>query len=137
MDKENELIETIETSESIVKVYANGMLESIIKEGAYIDVPYLEKGKEQIQALLGEKKAYVLTESLGFYSISRAARKLSASKEYSNHITAVAVVITHVFTKYVAELYLKLDKPASTTKVFVNRHLAIKWLKEKMKEDGV
>jgi thiamine pyrophosphokinase len=68
---------------------------------------------------------------VGFYRTSKEARKLSATKEYSDHIAAVAVMTNHISTKLVLDLYLKIDKPVTLTKAFTDRNLALKWLEEK------
>jgi hypothetical protein len=125
------VIDRNETEEGIVTVYESGILISTIREGAYIEVPYLRKGKDRLLSLNIAKKFYVLAEGVGFYRTSKEARKLSASKEYSDHIAAVAVMTNHISTKLVLDLYLKIDKPVTPTKAFTDRNLALKWLEEK------
>jgi hypothetical protein len=136
MSEDYKLVELIETEEGVVKVYDNGLLESIINEGAYIDVPYIVDGKMRLEKLGAGKKFYVISSGVGFYRISKAARILAASKEYSAHIAAVAVITSHISIKYVLDLYLKLDKPASITKAFTNKKRAVKWLLERMESDN-
>jgi hypothetical protein len=125
------VIDRNETEEGIVTVYESGIVISSIREGAYIQVPYLLKGKERLLSLNIAKKFYVLAEGMGFYRTSKEARKLSASKEYSDHIAAVAVMTNHISTKLVLDLYLMIDKPVTPTKAFTDRDLALKWLEEK------
>jgi hypothetical protein len=131
---ESKLIKTIETDEGITRIYENGLLESYIYEGAHIDVPYLQEGKKQIEDLGPGKKYYVLNESAGFYRITREARELSASREYSEHIAAIAVIAKHVAVKLVFDLYLKIDKPKVPTKAFADRETGIRWLMEMMEK---
>jgi len=126
------LIETITTEEGTVKVYENGLLESIINEGAFIDIEYIKDGKAKLEKLGLGKKFYVISNGTGFYRISKAARVFDASKEYAEHIAAVAVMTNHISTKYVLDLYLKLDKPASPTKAFISKRKALTWLLERM-----
>jgi len=126
------LIKTIEAPEGITRVYENGYLESFITEDAYIDVPFLIEGKKQLEET-GLKKFYVISEGAGFFRISKAARQLSASKEYSSHLAAVAVITSHVSTRLIVDLYHKIDKPVVPTKAFTDRNLARKWLFEMMR----
>jgi hypothetical protein len=136
MKNESTLIATMETQEAITKVYDTGLLESFIKDGAYLDLQYLIEGKAKLDKLELGKKFYVITEGMGFYRISKEARQLSASKEYSENVAAVAVIVHHISTKYILELYLKLDKPFSPTKAFNDRAKAYEWLK-KMKIEEI
>ena len=129
------IIDKAETEEGIVTVYDSGLVISSIHEGAYIDVPYLIKGKEKLLSLGYNGKFYVLNEGVGFYRISRAGRLLSASKEYSDHLAAIAVITTHVSIKLVLELYLKIDKPITPTKAFTDKNLALRWLEERKVQD--
>jgi hypothetical protein len=129
------LIATFERKEGSVKVYDNGVVESFVKEGAYLDVEYLEDGKARLEKLGLGKKFYVINESGGFYRISREARELSASREYSDHIAAVAVVVSHVAIKFVFDMYMMLDKPHTPTKAFTHKESAREWLLERMEVD--
>jgi hypothetical protein len=131
---ETKLIKTIESDEGTTKVYDNGLIESLIHEGAHIDVPYLLEGKQLIERVLQGKKAYVLNEGAGFYRITREARELSASKDYSSHIACIAVITKHVAIKLVFDLYNKIDKPSVPTKAFTDREQAMKWLEEMMRK---
>lgn len=136
MESKVELIATIETPESLVHVYANGIIHSRINEGVVLDTPYLITGKKSLLQLGLDKKFYVLAESNGFFRTTRKARQLSASREYSDHIAAVAIVTNHQFVALVADMYFLIDKPATPTKLFVNRDEARSWLEERMVEDG-
>ena len=132
MLEEFELVDTFADKEGTVNIYSNGLVESIINEGAYLDVAYLLNGKSRVEQALPGKKIYALSDSPGYYRISREARKLSASKEYSSHIAATAVVVNNAAVKLVLDLYMSIDKPYTPTKAFTKREEALKWLLEKM-----
>jgi hypothetical protein len=99
-------------------------------------VPFLLQGKKNVEELKLGTKVFVLSENEGFYSITKEARKLSASTEYSSHIGAVAVLISYLPTRFIAELYLKINKPVVPTKTFTDRDAAITWLEEQMPLTG-
>jgi hypothetical protein len=134
IEKVSALVETFESKEGTHKVYENGLLESFINEGAYIDVPYLLEGKKLVESLMPGKKVFVISEGRGHFRISRAARTLSADKEYSSHIQAIAIIINHSAVKLIFELYHKINKPAVPTKSFTDRTQGYKWLNEMMSE---
>jgi hypothetical protein len=131
MKKEAKLIATHTAPEGVVNIYDNGLLETFINEGSYIDVRYLREGRSRLEKLNLPGKFYVIAEG-GFYQISREARKLCADKEYSANLAAVAVVLKHTATKIILELFLKIDKPVVPTKGFTSREQAFEWL-EKMR----
>ncbi len=135
MTIESKLIKTIESVKGITKIYENGFVDSYINEGAHLDVPYLIKGKKQLEGLGLPKKFHVLSEGAGFYRITKEAKNLSASKEYSNHLAAVALVTDHVAVQLVIEFYNKINKPVVPTKAFTDRELAKKWLLDKMESE--
>lgn len=127
MKNQNKLIKAFKAPEGSVKIYENGYLESFINEGALIDAQFLNDGKKQLLAT-EIQKFYVLTESIGSYKITKPARELCASKEFSLSLGAVAVVLTHVETRLAFELFLKIDKPAFPIKAFMMREEAVEWL---------
>jgi hypothetical protein len=131
------LIKVIETAEGITKVYDNGFLESVVHEGVLIDTPFLEEGKKQLEELGRGRKFYVLSEGAGHFRITRKARSLSASREYSSHLAAIAILTSHLSIKLMVDLYNKLDKPPVTTKSFTKREDAINWLKQQKAADEI
>jgi hypothetical protein len=128
------LLTTFESKEGTVKVYDNGFLEVNIREGAYLDANYVIEGKKKLDELKLGKKYYALNEAAGFYGTSKDARKLSASKEYAEHLGAIAVMVNHVSIRIILDLYLNIDKPYTPTKAFTDRKLALAWLDKKMNE---
>lgn len=126
------LISELETEEASTRIYDNGLIETTTKEGACIDVPYLLEGKRHAERLGLKTRFYVLADAQGYYSVSRKARQLIASKEYSSHLAAIAVITTHLLLKLVLELYFQLDKPVTPTKSFSKRTDALRWLHQQM-----
>jgi hypothetical protein len=120
--------------EGTQNIYSNGLVESVINEGAYIDVSYLLEGKTRIEQNLKGKKAYILNDSVGYFRISKEARQLSASKEYSGFIAATALIINNTALRLVLDLYFSIDKPTTLTKAFTKKEDALKWLLEQMEK---
>jgi hypothetical protein len=129
---QKKLLKVFERKEGRTRVYENGFVESTVYEDANLDVDYLIEGKKLLEST-GLKAFYVLNNSTGAYKISPEARKLSASEAYSRHLKAVAVVISNTAVAIVADLYLRIDKPATPTKIFSDNERAIQWLNEQMK----
>jgi len=119
----------IETDKYIVRELESGLLENFIKEGAHIvaeDVRLLKKANMQIST---RDKYVVLVNSSQFNSISKEARELSASKEFSNETIAKALMTPSTGHKLIVQFYLRVNKPHIITKPFTDKNLAINWLK--------
>lgn len=126
------LIKTFIYEEGTTEVYDTGIIKNTIEENAYIDVPFLENGRRDLESLKVRDKFFVLSTSKGFYRISKEAKILSASKDYAERLGAVAVVINHIAIKFVLDFYLKINKPFVPTKGFTDEESALKWLSEQM-----
>ncbi|MGZ4078580.1 MAG: DUF7793 family protein, partial [Bacteroidia bacterium] len=66
-----------------------------------------------------------------------AARKLIASKEYTDKRFAIAFVTTSLANKIVGNFFIKFNKPASATKLFSDEETALEWIIEQEKNLGV
>src|ERR1043165_1708424 len=131
---QNRLIKVFERKEGKTRVYANGFVDAFLNDGVVLDASFLLEGKRQLEQT-GIKKFYVLTEGTGNYKITEDAKKLSASKEYSAHLAAVAVVVNNAAIALVVDIYNTLNKPVVTTKPFTDREKARKWLLDLMEAD--
>jgi hypothetical protein len=131
MEVISSIIKVIGSSEAITKFYANGLLSVMIKEAALLDTEFILETKKVMDSLKIDKKFFVISESQGFYRVSQEARQLSASREISDNIGAVAVV-TNISTRLIFDLYTKINKPFVMTKAFTRREIALQWLKEQM-----
>lgn len=127
MFENKQLVKTIENKESFTKVYNNGYVENLIRKGANLDVPYLI-GEKKILLKTGIKEFYIIFESEGFYELTRNARILWASREFSEHLGAVAIVANNYFIKIHSKMFLKVNKPTVPTKIFENKGQAKSWL---------
>jgi hypothetical protein len=67
-------------------------------------------------------------------TISREAREIVASVEYSQKRIATAIVTTNLAHKIISNFYINSNKPKDPTKVFSCRDKATNWLKEQLKK---
>lgn len=77
---------------------------------------------------------FLLVDSEGFFRVTRKARKLAASREFSTHLAAVACYTSNATISLLGDLYNKINKPAVPTRVFNHRETAVEWLSELMKQ---
>ena len=96
-----------------------------------------EKIAKQAKKVLEQEntgvKYYLYVEPEGFFRVTRKARKLGASKDFSSHLAAVAFVTSNSSLALLGELYNKINKPSVPTKVFSSKEAAKEWLAEQIR----
>jgi hypothetical protein len=73
----------------------------------------------------------VLIEAGSFTDFSKNAKEASASREHSEKRIAMAIITSNLAKKILADLYIRINKPVSPTRIFNSKDEAIKWLQEK------
>jgi len=124
----------LESDKYSIRIYPSiQYLEYHIKPGATIELQDAIKAKKDVLRLCPDHKFFVLVESTEFFNVTREARTVTATKEFSDNTICVAVCTSHFSVAMLGELYIKLYKPFVPTKVFSNRHAAKGWLTRQMK----
>jgi hypothetical protein len=123
----------IEKAGYTLKIYPeNNLAEYLLKAETLLDEKMSRESKRDLENAFPGKKYFLLVGSEGFFMVTRKARKLAASKKFSNHLSAVGCYTTNSSLSLLAELYIKLNKPAVPTKLFYSREAAMEWLREQM-----
>ncbi|MCW3105392.1 MAG: hypothetical protein JWO09_3832 [Bacteroidetes bacterium] len=127
--------EIIETDKYTMKIHDQEcLLEYIVKEGVKLDVDELLEGKKALTKLRPGVRFFVLAEGIEFFTISKEARDLCATAEYSDNTIAIAFYTPNISLLLMGEMYNKINKPAVPTKIFSQRDTAEEWLREQMKK---
>lgn len=121
----------IETSTTIVE-YENQIIYLRLKEGAEIN---LANTLEQYAAQkdLTKNTFYgVLVDARNFVIMDKDSRNFMSA--YTNPLrVATALLTTHnLATRFLANIYLKLDRPKIETQMFGSEKEAVQWLKSKL-----
>jgi len=74
-------------------------------------------------------KFAVLTDASSFFSTTNELRELLASKEFTDKRFATAIVTQSMASKIIGNFFIRVNKPASPTKLFSNEEEAFQWLK--------
>ncbi|MCE3278966.1 MAG: hypothetical protein K0S44_1157 [Bacteroidetes bacterium] len=133
-DKINSMpYQLIETDKYSFRIHAqNNLLEYIIKEGVTIDVVDIIEGKKLLTKAKPNTKFFVLAEGIEFFTLTKGARELSATKEFSDNTHAIAFYTTNSSLLLLGEIYNKINKPVVPTKIFNDRDEAMEWLIQQM-----
>lgn len=98
------------------------------RENAELDVNDGIEIRKAFLILSEGAKWAVLVDGTNFFSTTGELRQLSASEEYTILRLALAIVTKSMATKIIGNFFIKVNKPASPTKLFSNEKLAIEWL---------
>jgi ribosomal protein L16/L10AE len=112
------------------KVLEEGIIENIVLERANLEVEDVKKVKEQNLKLVNDMPYCVLLTTGQRGTASKEARQLAASRAFANKTVAKAIVVENVWTKILANLYVRVNQPMTETRVFDTRNEAIRWLRE-------
>jgi hypothetical protein len=125
--------QTIETKKYILRIHdKNDLLEYIVKEGVTIDVEDCLEVKQNLSELRPGTKFFVMAEGVEFFTLTKEARALSATKKFSDNTIAIAFYTTNSSLLLLGEVYNKINKPAVPTKIFNDREEAKEWLAKQM-----
>jgi hypothetical protein len=111
----------------------NQFMEFIIKPDITIDVEDVREAKRITVERYPNMKFFVLAQGVEFFTLTKEARSLSATKEHLDNTTAIAFYTGNASLQFVGNMYLKIDKPHVPTKIFSNLNAAKEWLQEQMK----
>lgn len=110
-------------------------MEYIIKPDVTIDVSEVMEGKKLIMEKYPDIKFFVLAQGVEFFSITKEARALAATKSHADNTQAVAFYTTNISLLLLGKMYMKIDKPHVLTKFFTDLNEAKQWLEKQMNKE--
>jgi hypothetical protein len=128
-------MKTFETDSYRMAVHDDYFVEFVVKGDILFNAEHLRESKEMLLMNYPGKKFFVLFVGEEFFQVTKEARELAASKEFSSHLAAVALHTKNFSLRLLGDLYMKINKPNAPTKFFSDREAAIEWLREKMKAE--
>jgi hypothetical protein len=108
------------------------LLENKIRDGFTLNAEdVLELKKVNIE--LTNDSHYAILVIFGHLTeVTKEARELIASKEFQRNTIAKALLVDNIGHRLVGNFYLTVNRPHIKTRLFTDRDLAIKWLKEEL-----
>jgi hypothetical protein len=127
--------EIIETEKYIIRIDAESRyLEYTIKEGITYGADDARKSKAEVTKRYPGLKFFVLGEGVEFFTMTKEARELCATKEHLDNAYCVAFYTRNISIMLLGEMFNKINKPAVPTKIFTDRERAKKWLRKQMEK---
>jgi hypothetical protein len=127
-------MKTFETNSFLMIVNNDLLIEFKVKKNTTLQATDIWESRDLSVNYLPYAKFMVLMETEENVDISGDARRAGASKEYGNHVSALALYSTKLHETIIGNLFLKINKPFVPTKFFDDRIEAITWLKEVAKK---
>ena len=124
----------ITTESATIRLVTPKIVENIILDYTTLEKNHVLEIKEINKQLTKGQPYAVLVDSGMLTTISKEARELSASVEFSDITIAKALLVRSMGHRLVASFYIKINKPHIKTKIFSNREFAIEWLKTQVGE---
>jgi hypothetical protein len=120
------------TSKCRARLLDTNLLENKILEGCILDAEdVLELKKVNIH--LTNDGCYAILVIFGHLSeVSKEARELIASKEFQRNTIAKALLVNNIGHRLLGNFYLSVNKPHIKTRLFTDRELSLKWLRDEL-----
>lgn len=128
------MTKTIHTEKFEIRLYESGVLENIVKKGEVVDVEDIKLLVKANLTVTGNKHYAALIDSEELASFTKEAMQYSAKKEISPKVLARALLVNNLSKRIVGNFYIKITRPAVTTKLFNDRAKALIWLENRMQE---
>lgn len=94
-----------------------------------ITLEEVKKLTKVLGELSGGKKLNVIIEILSFNTITKDARKYSASEESQIYTKANAIIVKSLAMRIGANFFINMSRPVRPTKVFNQKVDALNWFK--------
>ena len=117
------------TSVSEMYIDDDGILRIKVIKGVVVSMKKLQEHLDASAKLLKGKKALTLITGVSKFTMTEEASIYLASKKGAENRIAAAFVTNSFFNKIWFNLYLKVNKPLTPTKMFNSEENAIIWLK--------
>ncbi|MCD6068795.1 MAG: hypothetical protein K0S33_3621 [Bacteroidetes bacterium] len=121
-----------------MKIYPEfSYMEYHIKEGITMEAEDVAASKEQVIRLFPGTMFYVYSEGAEFFTMTKKARELVASKDHLDNTIAIAFYTTNISIYLLGDLFNKINKPPVPTRIFRDRDTAREWLREQAVRNGM
>jgi hypothetical protein len=115
-----------------MNIHDNGLIEFKVKKGVSFTAEDVWQSRDMSVNHLPGKKFGVLMEAEAEFNPTPDARRAGASKEYSQHVKALAFYSRNLTLKIIGNLFIKISRPIVPTRFFDEREKALEWLDKHM-----
>lgn len=125
------VIKKLETTAAHISLCSDGIIRVMIKKNTEVTAEHLKVMFENYNELAqGHKYSYIYYTEDGSTSVSEDGRAYSKSEEHSFPKACIAIMVTRLSQKLLANFYFKFNKPSYPFQVFNKMDEAEKWCLE-------
>ena len=111
-----------------------GFIRVTALKGRFLDLNSAKNDFTVASRMLNYKKTPVLADSRYALEHTKESRDFYSSKEVSEKITAMAVLVDSIAMKLIVNFFINFNKPHFPTKLFNKKSTAEKWLYQFVKK---
>ncbi|MBI1947163.1 MAG: hypothetical protein HYS27_15815 [Deltaproteobacteria bacterium] len=119
----------LETRTNIARLREDGLLSSIVKQGAYQTLEDAVANVEACRTLSPDRARPLLVDLRAGAGINGAARADYASPEAAPVIAAIAIVVGSPASRILANFFIGLNRLPLPTRLFTEEEAAVAWLR--------
>ncbi len=108
---------------------ADGIARTRVKKNAVVTLEDARENSILVNSFFVDEKFPLLIDSRGIQSISREARAFFTANGRDTNTIAFAILIDSAVSKVVGNFFLGINKPAVSTKLFLDEKEALQWLR--------
>lgn len=127
-------IKELKITKATITVLKPYLVQIRIDENADIDAEDIYAINTAKFELLGEVPHCVLYIPQKYGTMTKEGREVSASKAINHLAIAKAVIVTNLAQRLVANVFIRMNKPVSPTKIFSSESEGITWLEKIFKQ---
>jgi hypothetical protein len=117
-------------NKDIILWLEDGIVYGVYKKDCIIDLPAAKEIVRLRESISRGKAFPVLVDARNIGNGTKEAREYFASEEACREIKKAALIIDSNFSKFLVNLFLKVNKPKTPTKIFTDKTSAEKWIKK-------
>ena len=126
---DSDIINTIETSEVIIRLRRDEIVYVTFKKDTLFDISMQMKMLDFNNKITGGKKSYFIYDAEENVTITKEARDNATKIEHLAPVKGSVVVADNLAYRIVANFYIKFNKPKNPFKVVETFDKAIEWIK--------
>lgn len=108
----------------------DGIIFTVFKKNVVLNLEISKQVVAERMKVSNGKPTPIFIDLINVVTTDTKARKYMASKEAVEFIKAGAFLLDNEIMKLAGNIFIKIDKPLITTKLFTDRDKAIAWLQD-------
>ncbi len=121
-------MQKFETDIFYMTIHPNALIEFKVKKNCVLKAKDVWQSQEMSINYMPNTKFFVLMEAEGDFELSLDGRQAGASKQYSQHVNALALYSKSITHNILGNVFMKFSRPHTPTKFFDDKQKALNWL---------